>query len=551
MKTPIIYFTLFALAPLLFADAQLGNRLEWVEIPEQPDQQILVQRTTDGTLALTPNESFFPLKNLKCEGNGTIEDQADLNKGESFQSITGWKEGASAEWGIWLESSGQLDLKLSSKGKLRFAVSLNGEEVSRLSGDSGTLAISQPGLHILRLTAESGSSDARFDRLTLSGPPAENSGVVRKRWRPAAAHTKFASSKSPEKVRLWIMEMDAVPGELDFYSPITTPFGYYGPSWKADGSVNTSFNFSLWSFRRGAPEPPVERLSHLIAIGDPKARFGGFDHEGTGVKIRGWEPLEGRQEQRQALALRVEPGEIYDTYYSYFFAADEDRWRLFGAGKKWNNNKPISTLWVGSFVEVPGPASVQRTGPYRRTMRYRGWVMDENESWYSINQMQNGNIDKETGLTHSNRGVNADGWFFLEIGGWTFREPPAGGNTIELPSGTPRPEVNYLDPEDLAYLKGLPSEIKIDKLERRGDKARVTYSLRGAGSSPEVMLYWGNNEGLTFVDRWENSTRLSASEDGEHQHVFDIDPSPPLKVRLFLKNKEGQFWSSETAEALP
>jgi hypothetical protein len=65
------------------------------------------------------------------------------------------------------------------------------------------------------------------------------------------------------------------------------------------------------------------------------------------------------------------------------------------------------------------------------------------------------------------------------------------------------------------------------------------------------MLYWGNDEGLTFVDRWENSTRLSASEDGEHQHVFDIDPSPPLKVRLFLKNKEGQFWSSETAEALP
>jgi hypothetical protein len=62
MKNPVICFTLFALAPLLFADAQLGNGLEWVKIPEQPDQQILVQRTTDGTLALTPNESFFPLK---------------------------------------------------------------------------------------------------------------------------------------------------------------------------------------------------------------------------------------------------------------------------------------------------------------------------------------------------------------------------------------------------------------------------------------------------------------------------------------------------------
>ena len=36
----------------------------------------------------------------------------------------------------------------------------------------------------------------------------------------------------------------------DVYSPMTTPFGYYGPTWQANGIVNSSMNFSLWSFRQ-------------------------------------------------------------------------------------------------------------------------------------------------------------------------------------------------------------------------------------------------------------------------------------------------------------
>ena len=72
------------------------------------------------------------------------------------------------------------------------------------------------------------------------------------------------------------MEMDAVPGDLGFYAPITTPFGYYGPTWQADGTVNAGFNFSLWSYGRGQEEPPVEQLSHLLAIGNRDATFGGF-----------------------------------------------------------------------------------------------------------------------------------------------------------------------------------------------------------------------------------------------------------------------------------
>ena len=63
-------------------------------------------------------------------------------------------------------------------------------------------------------------------------------------------------------------------------------------------------------------------------------------------------------------ALRFEPGDQYNTYYSYYFDQSQCCWNLFGIGKQHRRAKPIDSLWVGSFVEVPGPPQVQRTGVY-------------------------------------------------------------------------------------------------------------------------------------------------------------------------------------------
>lgn len=522
-------------------EGQTESPITWIELPDQPGHYLMVQTTQDDTLILTPNESFFPKLGLKAEGPAKDPDIDELNKGSSFSKITGWDPGEQAEWGIYFPKTGELKIDVQSEGG-DFELSLNGEK---------SLFVSSPGFHTLQLTCTRSSASSRVSNIRITGPPATGASVVRKRWRPAAAHTKFESSKSPDKVRLWIMEMDAAPGDLNSYSPITTPFGYYGPTWNADGTVNTSFNFSLWSFGRNEEEPPIEHLSHLIAIGNPDATFGGFDHEGTGVKIRDWEPLEGRQGQSQALALRVEPGAKYDTYYSYFFASDENRWHLFGAGKKYNKGKPLNSLWVGSFVEVPGPAPVQRTGPYTRSMRYRGWVMDESGKWYPLDRMQNGNIDKETGYTHTDRGITEDGWFYLATGGWTFQDPPNKGEDIELPY-LGKPDVEYLDTDDLEFLTQVPSEISISKVERSGEKARITYTVRNAGENAEAFLYWGDEEGLTFKDRWENEIRLISLQEGKNEQIIEgIKFDSTLYVRPFLRNSDGQFWSFETASSAP
>jgi hypothetical protein len=538
--------------------SQQGAKIEWIKAPLLGDNYFyMAQRTTHSRLLLTPNESFFPKLGLAAEGKGefpVVDDE--LNKGSNFKTITQWDAGDVAEWGLWFEMTGSATVRvlMANAGKEgRYTLSLGDQKKTFSATEAAplTFAIMQPGHCLLQLACEteSESSPTQLHAIELTGLAAKDAAVLRKRWRPAAAHTKFTSSHDPEGVRLCIIEMDAKPGTLGFYAPITTPFGYYGPTWTAEGLANTGFNFSLWSFGRGSDEPPIEQLSHLIAIGDPEAKFSGFSHEGTGVKIRGWEPLEGRQGQRQAFAVRMEPGEKYTTYFTYFYARDEGRWRLFGVGKTYNKRNPKTTLGIGSFVEVPGTAANQRTGPYERQMRYRGWAVDGKGKLHPFDRMGNGNVDKVTGLTHTDRGVTEDGWFYLQTGGWAFRKTE-GKEPIALPAQTVH-RVDYLDAADLQFLQTVPCEITGTGITPSSSGAKVSFNIRNLGKNPEVKIHWGTEEGLTFSDRWENSTDVKNPREGANAMTLDAPRGKPLFVRLFLKNQEGQFWSMDTLVAPP
>jgi hypothetical protein len=544
---------------LRVGQGQLGAPIE--HIPSTLGNGLVhkAQRTVDGALYLTPNESFFPQRGLYARGACDLPDVDELNKGQMFDYITGWQPGAIAEWGIWIERPGELIVEFwmsNTTGQETLTVDIvdlqtapvklksNKSDTPKLVGKA-RLRLTGIGQHVLHVQSPDASSGVRLHHIKVTGHAASDAALLRKRWRPAAAHTRFSSSVEPKNVRLWIMEMDAVPGELPYYSPVTTPFGYYGPSWLADGRVNISFNFSLWSYKRGAPEPPIEQLSHLLAIGNPTALFDGFGHEGTGVKVRGWDPLEGRQNQRQALALRVEPGEMYDTYFSYFYAADEKRWRLFGVGNKWNKGKPLESLWVGSFVEVPGPPDRQRTGTTVRKMRYRGWVMDSDGKLLPLDRMSVADVDKATGLTYTDRGMQADGWFAMETGGWVYRPAPQGDYVKgDVYKHEFQPE--YIQPKAIQALLSVPSVIEPTSIDRRGAKATVTFNITNASKQAEAWIYHGSNEGLTLADRWANKVVLMNPKEGANTVTIDAPAGQPLQVRLLLKNDEGQFWSTRT-----
>ena len=72
MKKLSTWLSLLSFPVLILAEGQLGNELEWVKLPDRDGQSITIQRTSDGTLVLTANESFFPIRGLKCEGKSDV-----------------------------------------------------------------------------------------------------------------------------------------------------------------------------------------------------------------------------------------------------------------------------------------------------------------------------------------------------------------------------------------------------------------------------------------------------------------------------------------------
>ena len=536
-------------------DGQLGVPLSWQACGDDPNSLCMVQKTRDGVLYLTPNESFFPMRGLVAAGQGQVPDLENLNSGKSFSWIEKWDKGDVAEW-VWFApkaDTGTLALWMTAEASGgKFALTMDNKSVSfsvnstKEPGMAFTcpFQVAEPGLHRLRLVCEKAAAGTRFHWMKLSGPSLDGAAVLRKRWRPSAAHTKFSSSQAKKPIRLWVMEMDAVPGDLGFYAPITTPFGYYGPTWQADGTVNAGFNFSLWSYGRGQKEPPIEQLSHLLAIGNRDATFGGFGHEGTGVKIRDWDPLSGHQGQRQVLALRVVPSETYDTYYSYFYVADTNEWRLFGVGNKYNKNKPLKSLWVGSFVEVPGPPHVQRTGLYPREMRYRGWVVQEDGQLLQLDHMSGGDVNKQTGLTYTHRGVTDDGWFSLRTGGLSFHKPLSAGGVDLAKDNHLKDLPAYLAPELKESLLSVPSEVTVQSVEVTPGALKIECRIDHLGKAPELKVYWGAQDGLTFADRWGHSERIPNLKEGKNTFTLkSVTSFTNARLRLFLKNDDGQFWS--------
>lgn len=514
-------------------------------------QRFLGQAAVKATLVLDANSCFFDGANLQCKGRGPAVVEGDrLNGGKSFDRITGIQAGNQVSWYVNVPTAGTCKVALRAGKDRRPQASLElriEQQRIPLGAGSTSFRFDRAGVHRIRLTSTS-TSAASIRGLVLTGGAMKGASLLRTRWRPAAAHAKFRSSTLAAGARVWIMEMDAAPGDAGFYSPMTTPFGYFGPSWTKEG-IPTGMNFSMWSFGRGKEEPPLEQLSHLLAVGHPSARFDGFGHEGTGVKLRGWNPFEQWRGQRCVLALRMERGDPYDTYSGYLFDETSLTWKLFCAGRKYTapkrgqRRKQASAnrmLLPGSFVEVPGPPHRQRTGHIVREMRYRGFLLDEQRHPHALDRISGRN---KTPVGNQGRGVTEDGRFRLWIGGMEqFEESPAqmlkehdDANTLE-----------WMKPAKLAALYTWPTTITIQSAVRKDGVVHVTCHTSGRGETSSVRLYAGARDGLTLADRWDHVIPIPDLPDGDGRIQVDV-PANARFARILVENENGKFWSMQTA----
>lgn len=523
-----------------------GLRFSLAETPPTPvriatdrsgvEQVVLVETATNGKLTLLPGHCFFSGANgAKLEGESPGSDE--LNGGKQWARIGGLRSREQrVVFPLWLHAGGELKGIITGGG--RFEVSL-GEMKTSASG-SFEFKQAAPGRVDLVVAPD---GPAGIERVELTGPAVAGAQLLRARWRPAAIHSGFSSSGlGGARSEFWIMEVRPLPGEKDFYSPITTPFGYFGSTFNAD-HTSGGINFSMWSFGRGEAEPPVERLSHLLAIGHPQATFGHFDHEGTGVKLRDWNPYEGQKITSTVQALRVEPGEPYDTYTGWFLDQQTRQWRLFASGRKWSDRRGGLNLLPGCFVEVPGPPHIERTGHIPRAADFRGWCRDDTGKWHALDLMNGSKADANREQTNCLWSLSDDGWFRMSMGGMIhFRYPK--GVDVKAPETRTLPD--YLSEASLKALEP-PTTVTVTRIARQGDQVHVELDLKTiAKGRSRARVYFGPDDSLTFENRWAKSADIGELPPGLQRIAFDGAPEKGF-CRVLITNETGSFFSRESS----
>ncbi|TWU38547.1 DUF3472 domain-containing protein [Novipirellula artificiosorum] len=536
------------------------------------------QPAKNGKLILTASNGFFTPGVCRASGESSLPKTGDDGLiAPNYAILSNWKKtDGTIRWHLWLARPGQvrLNVHLSVVEKAagsKLSVSFGGvtQKVKTVASrpnqpEPWNLAfeVDEPGEHTFEMAAltiaNSQTGVGELHRVDVHGPAVEDSQLLRARWRPAAVHGGYASTKIDQS-RMWVMATRSTSNSSS-YSPITTPFGYYGTSFDASGRSVGGFNFSMWAARRGGEAPPLKQMPHLLAAGSPSAEFSGFGHEGSGVKLRGWTPMPDRPVVC-VQALRVENDGDYQTYYGYFWDHPTKQWKLYAVGRKWGSGKPIRHLQPGSFCEVPGPPNVQRTGDVPREVRRLGWFRDESSGrWEPMDRF----LCRGKGVLNKSWFLSGDGEFVMRTGGmryYAFNSPPVAQTTMPLPE--------YLSPEATEQLQRLPAEFgEVDAVEVTDTTVNLDIVMKRAGTSARADIYYGEKDCLTFAKRelhatergsavsrstqaedrsWSKQVSIASLKDGKNRiTITGLKPGTTWFYRILVTNDEGKLWTFET-----
>ena len=579
----------------VIAASQVTSPVVLVEVGSTPAYREVVhaQQAQDHQLVLTPDSCFFfPFgPNLTGQQPSSLPG-AEFNGGNTFETITNiTRPGQLIQWPVLPMNDGtwnievfidtpyagvELIIRLGDVGHTVTTVASDGTtpqpwNLSAAVTNTGATTAAVRWFEIELVDLHGAPALGQIVKSRLHGPSMADDFLLRARWRPAAIHGGFQSSSLAATglgSDLFVMEQVAdysSPVSLNFYAPITTSFGYYGSVFAKvpddpDGSFTASNpNFSMWNYGQGAESPPLPTFSHLLALGDADLTFGGFTHEGTGVKPRGdgW-ALEGRPLASFVSALAftpADPNEVhpFTRYTGSFWDPHEQRWRLYAVG----NKRGVETFRLpSSFIEVPGRATHQRTGQVVRRMLFRGWIRDTNGDWHPIDSQAVGSGPGQ--IVNKVWDKSGDGWLVREMGGVVHREYLQAGQTVTItpPAGLPP----YVAAEALADLAAPPMSITMGRIVARPDDTlEIGFHLEGNPIPAEVRLYHGGHDGLTLIyednnqpDEWNGPLSLGVFAAGSHTVTIPGNGLPDAGYgRLLVESAElGRFWTDRSARWL-
>ena len=544
----------------------------------------LTQPASNGVLVLDANNGFFDNGAFRADGQKPVpeDEKALISSHFSYLTAKNTNDGE-ARWYILIPAAGKVEIAIymdvlrPSVGE-GWTVAIDQQSKRlRLAEGSKTSAqptelrfvIDSPGKHSVSLRRDDTRkpSNVKIYGLVLRGEAVAKASLLRARWRPAAVHTQYQSSTCPT-TRMWVFESQNI-SDVGSYSPLTTRFGYFGGSFSGDRTASGGVNFSMWAAGQNAKAaPPVDQMPHLLATGNPDAEFGGFGHEGSGVKIRNWEPYS-HHPLSIIQALRVENDAGYSTYSGYLFDERADRWVLYAVGRKKNDARKAEAgrtmLRPASFCEVPGPPNVQRTGDQRRAIRRRGWFLDGDNCWHPVDR-QTVAIKPKDAPVNKFIGTDSEGWLVMGTGGMEMLDGQR-DIRVRIPS---RDLPRYLQPDKAKQLFELPIGIgQAHASQVTAKSASISYQLTDLGPTAKAILYYGPQDCVTFVSRelhgtekrglssellsadrtWSESTKPQRVSNGVNRfELSNLKPNVPYFYRLLVLDDDGKCWAMQSGQ---
>ncbi|PCH71363.1 MAG: hypothetical protein COC06_01640 [Bacteroidales bacterium] len=536
-----------------------GTIIEEEEIPEEEEEV----PTEEFVLQLTPNECFFDPAGTLTGVKDPTQTGTDYNRGTFLTHITDWSvKSDTILWGVEFKKTGQVSVipvmgVISSQAGSEIEVIMGDQKATLVVTETGSLStfesqeevtftISQVGLHVLKFHISNLATSGMIGDLKaidLKGEAVEEAEVYLRRWRPLAVHGKWRNSQNPQEISISVHENTIITTDIEMYQPITTPFGYTGSNWDSKKQIFGGYNFSLWSYGANDEVPPFYQESHLIAVGEGLV-LGTYGHEGTGVKPRGQNPYLNKKTNKQVIAVRMEPGTLYNTFWSYYLDPETEHWKFYGCGRKYNKDADISYLEgrMGAFVEVPGAATKKRNGHIIREVQYRGWMMDVNENWYPIDNMVHGGNDSQ--LSYKNWGVTDDGSkFYMQMGGLLSEVKQSA--TLELSNPSPLP--NFLQGSYLDELFAMPAQMEaLAPVSISENSVTLQFNITDKGTNPQAHLFYGTSEGLTKQYEWDNEISIDLTDGINTPVLTDLNGATEYYYQLRITNDEGVTWLMDT-----
>ena len=511
-----------------------------------------------------PNEVFFPESGTRrASRSQSVNDP--LNQGKLFSHVGSLKTERDAMFWAFLAEQHVDNLCIDCQMEINqgiipptLEVVVDGEHKVKVVAadnepDKYTFSIKMTDLHsgyhtlVMRIVKNPSKryiGNFEYVKLTSDDPLA----IVRERWRPLAAHCGFGTQKL-RVITAWVTSVKKHPDSLGAFFPFNTPFGYSGSPMKFNGKASGK-NFSFWTAGRTQPYPARYRWSRLLGAGSHKAKFSEFTHEGKGVKLRGYNPWENNVsgELVSALTMTIEPAPdgnpgFIGTYYDYCWDEKYEEFRLFGIGQKWSMNK--AKLCMTTFVEVAGVAESQRTNHNVRKIYYDGYARDGKNRWKKLVSLTRRGGARE--YTNQDWGIE-NGKFYMSCGGLEQRKNSTIPKKFKLQDTGERPL--YMHPDKLKVIDQPITFPKFITQQLNKEKKQLTLRYHTGdvyGDLIKVVVYYGNDDGLTIERVWDYSVATKSVEKGENLITFTYKGNKvPTMCRIKVVAERSQLWSYET-----